>query len=55
VIRAETASVFVDVPTWQILVFAVAGILVIGGAAAYYFIVRPRQLGRRTGGGGPRA
>lgn len=54
VIRAETASASFDVPNWQVLVFAVAGILVIGGAGAYYFLLRPRHLGRRTRGG-PRA
>jgi hypothetical protein len=52
VIRAETASASVDVPTWLILAFAVGGILIIGfGAVAYYFIIRPRQLGRRSAGG----
>jgi hypothetical protein len=52
VIRAETASASVDLPSWLVLVFAVAGILIIGfGAAAYYFIIRPRQLGRRSAKG----
>jgi hypothetical protein len=52
VIRAETASASVDLPTWQVLVYAVAGILVIGmGAAGYYFIIRPRQQGRRSAKG----
>ncbi|WP_354214809.1 hypothetical protein [Arthrobacter sp. UYCo732] len=51
VIRAETASASVDVPTWQVLFFAVAGVLVIGGTAAYYFFIRPRMLGGRTEGG----
>jgi hypothetical protein len=51
VIEADTTSASAEAPTGVVLILATAGTLIAGlAAAAYWFILRPRQLARRNDG-----